>query len=84
MKLPTKQAISSMKPWLRVAAAWLLPFIMCLVQWLLWPSITPARWFLFYPAIFLAPWIGGLAGGLGATAISTLLVWYFFLPPSLS
>ena len=84
MRLPMKQALSPKKPWLRVAAAWLLPFVMCLVQWLLWPYITPARWFLFYPAVFLAPWIGGLAGGVGATVLSALLVWYVFSPPAFS
>ena len=31
-----KQALSLKKPWLRVAAAWLLPFGVFLVQWLLW------------------------------------------------
>lgn len=84
MKLPTKQANLLNVPRLRVAAAWLLPFGACLVQWVLWPYVSPARWFLFYPAIFFAPWIGGLAGGIGATAISVLLVWYCFLPPPLS
>ncbi len=84
MRYRWKQALSFRKSWLHVTAAWLLPFGVCLVQWLLWPTISPARWFLFYPAIFFAPWIGGLAGGIGATAISALLVWYYFLPPPLS
>ena len=68
----------------RIAVAWLLPFAVCVLQWLLWPQIGPSRWFLFYPVVFFAPLIGGLAGGIGATLISTLLVWYFFLPPQFS
>jgi two-component system, sensor histidine kinase and response regulator len=79
-----KPAESFNKPWLRVAAAWLLPFGVCLLQLLLWPYVSPSRWFLFYPVILFAPWIGGLIGGLGATALSALLVWYFFLPPQQS
>ena len=79
-----KPAGSFNKPWLRVAAAWLLPFGVCLLQLLLWPYVSPSRWFLFYPVILFAPWIGGLIGGLGATAWSALLVWYFFLPPQQS
>ncbi|MFN8465271.1 MAG: response regulator [Caldilineaceae bacterium] len=77
-------AVLSNKPWLRVAAAWLLPFGMCLLQLLLWPYVSPSRWFLFYPVIIFAPWIGGLAGGIGATVLSALLVWYTFLPPQQS
>ena len=67
-----------------IALAWLLPFAVCLLQWLLWPQMSHSRWFLFYPVAFFAPLIGGLAGGIGATVFSTLLVWYFFLPPPLS
>ncbi|MFN8469705.1 MAG: PAS domain S-box protein [Caldilineaceae bacterium] len=68
----------------RIALALLLPFAVCVLQWLLWPQIGPSRWFLFYPIAFFAPLIGGLAGGIGATLVSVLLVWYFFLPPQFS
>ena len=33
---------------------------------------------------FFAPLIGGLWGGIGATLIAVLLVWYIFLPPQFS
>jgi PAS domain S-box-containing protein len=61
-----------------------VPFLVCLLQLLLWPYVSPSRWFLFYPVILFAPWIGGMTGGVGATALSALLVWYFFLPPQQS
>ncbi len=84
MKPAPNLAASFRKPKVRVALAWFLPFAVCLLQWLLWPQLGPSRWFLFYPVAFFAPLIGGLAGGVGATLISALLVWYFFLPLELS
>ncbi len=68
----------------RLALAILLPFIACIAQWLLWDAIRPYVWFLFFPAAFFSAWLGGLIGGLAATVISTLLVWYFFIPPAFS
>jgi len=46
-----------------------------------WPVIHPFVWFLFYPAVFLAPWLGGMVAGIGATLLSTGLVWWFFMEP---
>src|SRR3982751_3351746 len=40
---------------------------------------TMARWALFYPAVFVASWLGGLASGISATAIATALVPVFFM-----
>jgi PAS domain S-box-containing protein len=40
---------------------------------------TMARWALFYPAVFVASWLGGLESGLAATAIATALVPVFFM-----
>jgi len=57
------------------------PFIAALLQHVLWPVIQPFAWFLFYPAVFVSSWIGGKRGGIAATAISTLLVWWAFVPP---
>ena len=84
MKPAPNLAASFHSPKVRVALAWFLPFAACLLQWLLWPQIGPSRWFLFYPVVFFAPLFGGLAGGVGATLISALLVWFFFLPPEFS
>ena len=52
------------------------------VQLLLWSLIQPYVWFLFYPAVFISSWIGGFRAGLGATALSTLIVLWFFVPPT--
>lgn len=68
----------------RLVLAVLLPFFACALQWLLWDTLKPYVWFLFFPAAFFSAWIGGLAGGIAATIISTLLVWYFFIPPAFS
>lgn len=37
---------------------------------------------LFFPAILVAAWYGGLAPGTLATALSALAAMYFFMPPS--
>jgi PAS domain S-box-containing protein len=60
------------------------PLAAFLVQWIFWSTIQPYVWFLFYPAVFFSSWLCGLRGGLLATATSTLLVWWFFIPPRYS
>ena len=50
-------------------------------------NATMARWALFYPAVFVASWLGGISSGLAATAIATALVPVFFMgrtPPDLT
>ena len=65
---------------LRTIFATLPPFVALVLQWALWPLIQPFAWFLFCPAVFFSSWIGGLPAGLWTTAISTILVWWFFVP----
>ena len=57
------------------------PVAALIVQSLFWAWLQPFVWFLFYPAVFFSSWIGGRRGGLWATALSAVLVWYFFIPP---
>lgn len=59
----------------------LLPVLVFLIQWRLWDAIQPYAWFLFYPTVFLSVLLGRLWGGILSTLLSTLLVWYFFIPP---
>ncbi|WP_395740529.1 PAS domain S-box protein [Prosthecobacter sp.] len=61
-------------------SALLLPLAALGVQWLAWSWLQPLVWFMFYPAVFFSSWIGGLRGGLWATVLSALLVWFFFIP----
>lgn len=69
----------------RLTLALLLPFLAAALQWQLWdPWIRPYVWFLFFPTAFFSAWLGGLRGGMSATVISALLVWYFFIPPAFS
>ncbi len=70
--------------WLRPILAALLPLAAFILQWMFWPYLQPYVWFLFYPAVFFSAWIGGLLGGLAATALSVALVVYFFVPPQFS
>jgi signal transduction histidine kinase/DNA-binding response OmpR family regulator len=66
---------------LRALLAALPPLAAFAVQWAFWSTIRPFAWFLFYPAVFASSWIGGLRAGLAATAASTVLAAYFFVPP---
>ena len=65
----------------RVVVAWLLPLPFVFFQWLFWDLIQPYTWPLVYPLIFFAALMGGAWGGVGATFVSAVLVWYLFLPP---
>ncbi len=66
---------------LRAILAMLPPFVTVVLQQVFWPVIQPFAWFLFYPAVLLSSWIGGLWAGVTATVVSTLLVWWSFVPP---
>lgn len=68
----------------RLAIAVLIPLVTGALEWLLWAYIDPHVWLLFYPAVFLSAVLTGLYGGIAATLVSTLLVWYAFMPPRLS
>jgi PAS domain S-box-containing protein len=70
--------------WQRLVLAGILPVLVFVFQWAYWQIIQPYAWFLFFPTVFLAVLIGHLWGGILATVLSTLLVWYFFLPPQIS
>jgi two-component system sensor histidine kinase/response regulator len=61
-----------------ISLAVLLPVLVFALQWHLWYAIQPYAWFLFYPTVFLSVLIGRLRGGILATVISTLLVWFVF------
>ena len=57
------------------------PIVAFFFQSVFWSGIHPYVWFLFYPAVFFSSWIGGMEGGLIGTGISTVIVWWFFIPP---
>lgn len=71
----------ALKGVLRAILATFPAFVSLVLQWVLWPLIQPFAWILFYPAVFVSSWIGGLSAGLWGTVISTILVWWFFVPP---
>jgi PAS domain S-box-containing protein len=64
----------------RLILAALIPLAAFVLQWIFWAAIQPYVWFLFYPAVFISSWIGGKRAGLVATAFSTVVVWWFFMP----
>ena len=71
-------------PYRRIGLSVLIPLLALSLQWPLWDWMWPYAWFLFYPAVFLSAALGGLEGGLIATALSVFIVWYLFIPPQWS
>jgi PAS domain S-box-containing protein len=69
-------------PLWRVLLSVLLPVGLMLFQAAFWDIFKPYAWFLAYPAIMIAPLIGGTAGGISATIATACMVYYIFLPPS--
>jgi len=69
---------------LPLVLAVLLPFFAFFIQWMYGDVVQPFAWFLFYPAVFISAWLGGLRGGLLATFTSVVIVWWFFIPPQFS
>lgn len=65
---------------LRSVFAMAVPFVALVIQLVFFEFIKPFIWFAFFPAVFLSSWIGGFVSGVGATLLSTLLVWFFFIP----
>ena len=64
--------------------AQLFPIVAGILQWAIWPVVRPLLWTFFYPAVFLSSWVGGLTGGLVASALSAAIVLYVFAPPAFS
>jgi len=80
----TKVALSNISPrWprARVLIALIPPLVTFVILWAGWELLRSYAWFLFVPALTISAAIGGLWGGLIATAVSTTLVWWFFVPP---
>src|SRR6478752_7378753 len=61
----------------KTAAAVVPTLAAFLIQWYAL-NASMARWALFYPAVFVASWLGGLSSGLAATAMAAALVPVFF------
>jgi PAS domain S-box-containing protein len=55
--------------------------IALLNTWLLYQVLSPAIFALFYGAVALSSWYGGMKPGLLATALSTVAINYFFMAP---
>lgn len=68
----------------RQVLALLIPLFAFFLQWFFWEAIQPYVWFLFFPAVFFSSWLGGLRIGFASTALSMLVVWWFFVPPRYS
>jgi sigma-B regulation protein RsbU (phosphoserine phosphatase) len=78
---PTKSAPAFKSKFLRLLPSIILPIFTAVVQHVIWPLIHPSAWSLFYPAVVFSSWIGGLTSGIVATLLSSVIVWWRFLPP---
>lgn len=72
----------------RYGAAVLAAGLALLLQWQLVPLFgsdpNASPFIVFFAAVMVAAWFGGLGPGLLATALSALISWYFFLSPQFS
>ena len=64
----------------RLITAMLIPLLAFALQVMFWDFVQPYVWFFFYPAVFFSSWAGGFTGGAGATLLSSLMVWWYFIP----
>lgn len=64
-----------------LAIAIAAPLLALAAQWPLQSLVTRSIWLLFYPAVFFSSRLTGFRGGVISTALSVVLVWYFFIPP---
>lgn len=67
-----------------VSLVLLFPLLALGLQWVLWVSISPFTWLMFFPAVFFSARLTGLHGGAVSTVLSALLGWYFFITPQRS
>lgn len=69
------------RPPLRLVIALIPPIVAMVVLMAGWSFFQPGLWFIFYPAVFLSSWLGGLAGAVAGSAIGVLSA-LWLLPPS--
>jgi PAS domain S-box-containing protein len=69
----------SASAWRFILAGALPPLIALAVALLFLSPIAP--WLIFNLAVIVSARLGGLKSGLVATILSTVLIWYFFIPP---
>ena len=67
-----------------VAAVGLALLVQLLLSFLLADGANSYPFMVFFAAIMIGAYFGGLRPGLLATALSTVLAWYFFLSPQYS
>jgi PAS domain S-box-containing protein len=65
----------------RPTLAAFIPFAAFAVQWLIWPVLRPFAWIGAAFTVAISAWVGGAGSGVWATLVSTLLVWWAFIPP---
>jgi signal transduction histidine kinase len=71
-------------PYVRYAVAAVACALAVIGQLLIWPYIPPSPQLLFYPAVLVAAWYGGLGPGAFAVLLSTMAMAHWFLPPQTS
>lgn len=68
-------------PLLRYGSAVATVALALVLTLLLWPMIQPSVFLLFFAAVMVSAWYGGLGPGLLATALTVVVIDYLFLPP---
>jgi PAS domain S-box-containing protein len=67
--------------WIGAVSAIILPIVATVLSQLMQPYIEGTLFVLFFPAVAVATWLGGLSSGLVATVLSVALADHYLIPP---
>lgn len=68
----------------RILLVAVLPFVVTLIQSLLWQFLDPYSWFLFWPVVCFAIFYCHYEEAVYVVIASTLCAWWFFVPETFS
>ena len=68
----------------RLVSALALPVLVLVLEFQFWDHLRPYVWLPLFPAVFVAALVGGIWGGIGATAITAVLLWAYYIPAYLA
>ena len=69
---------------LRLSFAAVISLGTFILQLVIWDYIDPFAWLLYYPAVILTALLVGFAGGVTTSLLSSVLIYFVFLPPRFS
>lgn len=84
MRHPSSSYNIERRPMTQILLGTLIAALGAILQWLLWPWISPSHFILLYPTVIISSLLGGLYSGFAANLSSVVLSFYIFFPPAFS